>query len=139
MGVPPTSVQSLLVSEVTGGGVDDRALNSTHPAGGLFSSLRNVTHLTVRNAGMRRVPDNFLEDFPALTVLDLSDNGIEQVSKDMLSHVPELKSLNLWNNVLTEIPRSFFDHAENLEKLYLNGNLLKNLTGDVFKVSCDTY
>ncbi len=134
VGLPLSSIRSLLVIDVTDGGLGKQSVKSTGGAAGPFRGLHNLTRLTIRNAAMRRVEENLLEGLSNLTVLELSDNGIEEVPKDLLSFTPELKSLDLGWNALTEIPMSLFSRSGNMEKLKLHGNGIRSLAKDIFKV-----
>jgi len=62
------------------------------------------------------------ENFPSLSVLDLSNNKIDHLDIDVLHGLNQLKEINLSYNRLKNLDKNFFSRAENLEKIYLNFN-----------------
>ncbi|MDD1016425.1 dermonecrotic toxin domain-containing protein [Pseudomonas rubra] len=66
----------------------------------LHQVFGHVTSLSLRNMGLRDIPDTFLSCFPGLRRVDLSDNQLTEVPADIW-HLPHLNEVNLAGNLLS--------------------------------------
>ncbi|QBF27004.1 hypothetical protein EXN22_15380 [Pseudomonas tructae] len=67
----------------------------------LHQVFGHVTSLSLRNMGLRDVPDTFLSCFPNVRRVDLGDNLLTEVPTDIW-HLPHLSEVNLSGNLLSE-------------------------------------
>jgi len=107
-----------------------------------------ITDLDLRSMRLTHLPDDILDGFTNLEILDLVGNQLTEIpesignltnlewlglDKNQLKKLPQwignltnLKVLNLSNNQLTELPESI-GNLTNLQWLYLMGNQLTKL------------
>nr|WP_318654583.1 NEL-type E3 ubiquitin ligase domain-containing protein [Pseudomonas sp. MWU13-2100] len=86
-------------------------------------SFDHVTELSLKNMGVERIPEDFLEHFSNLRVLELNNNQLEFLP-DAIADMSELRELHAQDNriTLTRGSVNMLSSLHNLEVLNLNGN-----------------
>ncbi|MEF9674055.1 hypothetical protein QNM99_25700 [Pseudomonas sp. PCH446] len=86
-------------------------------------SFDHVTELSLKNMGVERIPEDFLEHFSNLRVLELNNNQLEFLP-DAIADMSELRELHAQDNriTLTRGSANMLSSLHNLEVLNLNGN-----------------
>ncbi|WP_312931826.1 NEL-type E3 ubiquitin ligase domain-containing protein [Pseudomonas sp.] len=88
--------------------------------------LSHIDELSLRNAGLREVPAEFMRSFPALRILDLSGNRLQRLPPG-IDQIRGLSDLSLENNAieLDAAQATVLSRCESLRILNLAGNPLR--------------
>ena len=86
-------------------------------------SFDHVTELSLKSMRVNRIPEDFLEHFPNLHLLELNNNRLEFLPSAIVD-MSQLRELYLQNNqiTLTQDSINVLSSLRNLEVLNLNGN-----------------
>jgi len=101
----------------------------------LLSGLKKLRYLSLDSTGIKKLPNIFLQYYPALKVLKLSnvDIGyfIQNIDGDFFGSCPTLEDIYLSDDNLTKIPTTMFSRSVNLQRLDMSKNYLRSFDFDL--------
>ncbi len=100
-----------------------------------FISLQNFPNVSVLNLSNNQfiqLPENIFNKLDQLQALYLNHNQLIQLSKNIFNNLVQLNELGLDNNSLVELPENIFNSLTALTDLYLNNNQLTQLSKNIF-------
>jgi len=101
----------------------------------VLSGLKKLKYLSLDNTGIKKLPNTFLQHYPALKVLKLSKvdigNFIENINGDFFGSCPTLEDIYLDDDDLIKIPTTTFSRSVNLRHLDVSKNNLRSFNFDL--------
>lgn len=93
----------------------------------------NVTGLYLRENRLKRIPLNFFNSVPRVTVVDLASNDLESLENGTFECLVRLQTLNLRKNRLSNSTQETLAPLHDLIKLDLSDNKLTTLSANTFQ------
>ena len=101
----------------------------------LIRGLKRLKYLSFDNTGIKKLPNAFLQYYPALKVLKLSNvdigNFIQDIDGDFFGSCPTLEDVYLSDDNLSKIPTTIFLRSVNLQRLDMSKNCLRSFDFDL--------
>ena len=100
----------------------------------LFKSYNfsNLKALDIRHCKIRRIETKFIQKFPVLMAIRMSDCKVETIEDDAFFNSKELLVLDLRHNLLKSLYKRYFSNLINLEYFIMFKNRLEFIEDGIF-------